>query len=312
MNTIGIDVGGTNIKAVLISPTGEILRRASLPTEAQRGRDVVIGIIHRGIELLVGDVATGDLGGIGIGVPGSIDFDHGTVLHPPNLPGWDEVPLVALMEERWKVPVLLDNDANCAALGEANFGAGQEVSHFIGITLGTGVGSGIIINREIYHGARGYAGEFGHASIDYNGPLCACGNRGCIEAYVGNSYLIANAKQRLAAHPESVLYAMATDDATLTPKDISDASAAGDPVATRILYDVGCTLGIAISNAANLMDIPTFIIGGGVSAAGKPLFDGIRETANTRVLKVHRGGIAILPAALGNDAGVMGAASLLA
>jgi glucokinase len=313
MTTIGIDVGGTNIKAVLTGRDRCILAKLSLPTYAERGPDVVIGQLHAAVEGLLEHASRDDLSGIGIGAPGSVDFERGMILHPPNLPGWEEVPVVALMRDRWQVPVRIDNDANCAALGEAYFGAGRRVAHFVGITLGTGVGSGIIIDRKIYHGEKGYGGEFGHTSIDYNGPPCGCGNFGCIEAYLGNSYLVANARERILHHPESPLYALLSEGTgALTPRHISEAAADADPVAFDILYDAGFKLGIAIANAANLLDITTFIIGGGVSAAGKPLFDGIAEGANGRALKVHRGFISILPAALGNDAGMLGAASLLA
>jgi glucokinase len=313
MTTIGIDVGGTNIKAVSIGPSGTPLEKISIPTFAERGPEAVIGQLHECVRLLTSTPSHPTLGGIGIGAPGSVDFERGMILHPPNLPGWEEVPLVRLMQERWRVPVKIDNDANCAALGEARFGAGRSIAHFIGVTLGTGVGSGIIFDQNIFHGEKGYGGEFGHASIDYNGPVCGCGNRGCIEAYLGNSYLVANARAEILLHPGCSLYSAITRDPDfLTPKHISEAADAGDAVARRILYDAGYMLGIAISNVANLLDVTTFIIGGGVSAAGEPLFDGAREAANTRVLKVHRGKIAVLPAALGNDAGMLGAASLLA
>lgn len=312
MSIIGIDIGGTNIKSVLIDPEGNILDRLSLPTLAEGGPEAVIAQLHASIEQLTAHHPRAALTGIGIGAPGSVDFDRGMILHPPNLPGWEEVPLVRLINDRWHAPVLIDNDANCAALGEAYFGAGTQADHFIGLTLGTGVGSGIVINRKIFHGEKGYGGEFGHTSIDYNGPACGCGNFGCIEAYIGNSFLVEHARAYIHHHPESILYeTVQRHPEMLTPKEISVAAAAGDSTAHEILYEAGYKLGIAVSNTANLLDITTFIVGGGVAAAGKPLFDGISEAANARVIKVHRGTVHILPAALGNDAGMLGAASLI-
>jgi glucokinase len=311
---IGIDLGGTNIKSVLLDADGNALQRASLPSCASDGPDAVIGQLHLSIETLLagGGHRAAQLGGIGIGVPGSIDFDRGLVLYPPNLPGWEEVPLVALIAERWNVNVAVDNDANCAALGEARFGTGRGIANFVGLTLGTGVGSGIILGGAIWHGEKGYGGEFGHTSIELHGPPCGCGNTGCVEAYVGNRFMIRNALPVIAHHPESALYRLAMEQPDdLTPLHISEAAAEGDALAREILFDVGSKLGAAIANTANLLDVTTFIIGGGVAAAGKPLFDGIISTANHRVLKVHRGCVTILPAELGNDAGMLGAASLL-
>ena len=313
MTRIGIDLGGTNIKSVLLNSDGIAIRRASFPSCATDGPEAVIAQLHVSIQTLLTEHGGGDaLGGIGIGVPGSIDFERGLVLYPPNLPGWGEVPLAALIAARWVVPVEVDNDANCAALGEAYHGAGRGIENFVGLTLGTGVGSGIVLGGKIWHGENGYGGEFGHTSIELHGPLCGCGNTGCVEAYVGNRFMIRNALPIIAHHPESALYrfAMETPD-ELTPRHISEAAAAGDALAREILFDVGSKLGAAIANTANLLDVTTFIIGGGVAAAGKPLFDGIVSTANHRVLKVHRGTLSILAAELGNDAGMLGAASLL-
>ncbi|MBI5645674.1 MAG: ROK family protein [Ignavibacteriae bacterium] len=313
MTVIGIDIGGTSIKGALVDAASrKILSQTAQPTCADEGLDRVVGQIHKVVAALLALPGGAESRGIGIGVPGSVDVARGLVLHPPNLRGWEEVPLGALIADAWALPVSLDNDANCAALGEATFGAGSGIRDFIALTLGTGVGSGIILDGRIHHGARGYGGEFGHMTIDYNGPMCGCGNYGCVEAYVGNSYIVARARADIAAHPESALYAVAMQHPEdVTPKLIAEAAQSGDSCAQRVLYDTGDKLGVAIASAANLLDVTTFIIGGGVSAAGAPLFDGIMSGARTRVLRVHRDDLRILPAALGNDAGVLGAASLV-
>lgn len=315
MITIGIDIGGSSIKAALTDTGTSILARTQRPTLAEGGVDETVGQLHACVEELIaahGAIAAGDVAGIGVGVPGAIDHDRGMVLYPPNLPAWKEVPLAALLSDRWDVPVLLENDANCAALGERHYGAGRSHEHFIALTLGTGVGGGIITGGRIFRGARGFAGEFGHISIDADGPACNCGSRGCIEAYVGIHYLMREALPDLRNDPDSLLHTRALNDAeALDPKDIAEAAAEGDATCIAILRRAGERLGVAIASAANLLDIETFIIGGGIAGAGAPLFDGIAQSARQRVLKVHRESLALLPAELGNDAGMLGAASLM-
>jgi len=228
------------------------------------------------------------------------------------MPAWQRVPLADLLHERWGCQVRIDNDANCAALGEAFFGAGANHPSFIGLTLGTGVGAGIIVDGGIYHGMHGFAGEFGHLTIDMNGPLCNCGNRGCIEAYVGIHHLLRDALPLLQADAHSVLHQQAmTAPAALSPKHIGEAAASGDETCIGILRTAGERLGVAIASTANLLDITVFIIGGGIAAAGDPLFGGVRESAACRILSVHRNALTVLPAQLGNDAGMLGASALV-
>lgn len=315
MITIGIDIGGSSIKAALTDPAGgRIFERTRRPTCADAERQRTINQIHTCIETLIRHAGGMNLNvnGIGIGVPGTVDVERGMVYHPPNLPAWDEVPLAEVVRQTWDMDVRIDNDANCAALGEAHFGAGRTLQHFIGLTLGTGVGSGIILNRRIFHGEHGFAGEFGHLSIDHDGTPCNCGGRGCIEAYIGIRYMMREAVPLLRADRLSPLQQRAAEEPeSLVPEDLSNAANAGDQTSAAILRTAGERLGVAIASAANLMDITSFIIGGGISAAGDVLFDGIRGCALERVLKVHREHLRILPAETGNDAGMLGAASLL-
>ncbi|MCB2205710.1 ROK family protein [bacterium] len=314
MTTIGIDIGGSSIKAALTEPGASVIANTRRPTLADGDRDATLGQINACIEELLSEASARDIDvqGIGVGVPGTIDIAAGVVYHPPNLPAWEEVPLAEILREKWDLEVRVDNDANCAALGEAHFGAGKAHTDFIGLTLGTGVGSGIILSNHIYHGQRGFAGEFGHISIDYNGTQCNCGNFGCIEAYVGIHYMMHEAIPLLRQAPHSPLHHRALEkNSDLQPHDLSTAADAGDEVSAEILRRAGRRLGVAIASAANLLDITVFIIGGGISAAGDLLFDAIRASAAERALKVHRDDFIILPAELGNDAGMLGAASLL-
>lgn len=309
---IGIDIGGSSIKAALTDAGRSILARTRRPTMAAFEVEKTIAQLHECIAELLAHAGDRTVAGIGVGAPGAIDLERGVVFHPPNLPAWNEVPLADLLIERWRVPVRIDNDANCAALGEAHFGAGRRHANFICLTLGTGVGGGIILDGRIHHGERGFAGEFGHITIHYDGPLCNCGNHGCVEAYVGIRHMMRDALPQLIEDPACALRGRAIENPEgLVPKDLSDAAALGDAAALRILRTAGERLGVAIASAANLLDITTFIVGGGIAAAGHPLFEGIIESARSRVLKVHRDSLAILPAELGNDAGMLGAAALM-
>ncbi len=310
MITIGIDIGGSSIKAALTDAGHGILKRTRRPTMAEFSKEQTFEQIHECIEELLPHAGSA-VEGIGVGVPGAIDLKRGIVFHPPNLPAWQEVPLAEILTTRWNIPVRLENDANCAALGEAHFGAGKHHQNFLGLTLGTGVGAGIIIENRIYHGERGFAGEFGHITIQYDGPACNCGNHGCIEAYVGIRYLMKEALPQLLMDEQSSLHTRAVANPEgLVPRDLSEAANSGDETATNILRTAGERIGVAIASAANLLDITTFILGGGVAAAGAPLFQGMLESARSRVLKVHRESLLIIPAELGNDAGMLGASSL--
>jgi glucokinase len=217
-----------------------------------------------------------------------------------------------LIEKEFKKKVYVENDANAAAIGELIFGVGKKLESFIMITLGTGVGGGIIIKNRIYRGEFGAAGEIGHVSIDHAGPQCNCGSTGCIEAYVGNHYLVSRIKKELADHQTSKIWELIDYDLEkLTPKIIEIASEKGDTYAQGVVKKMGFYIGCALASVSNLLDISTFIIGGGVSGFGKPLFDAIKETASSRVLTPLRKRVEVHPAKLKNDAGIKGASALV-
>jgi glucokinase len=311
MICVGLDIGATSIKGALTDAGNRVITKETRPTRSDEALPASLHEIHSCISALTAYSPSG-IQGIGIGVPGAVDQQRGIVNQPPNMPAWERVPLADILREQWKCDVRIDNDANCAALGEAHFGAGRDISTFVGLTLGTGVGSGIIINRHIYHGEHGFAGEFGHITIDMNGPGCNCGNRGCIEAYIGIQHLMREALPVLRANRSSALHAAAMERPDeLSPRDIGEAASRGDESCVQILDTAGERLGVAVAAAANLLDIGTFIIGGGIAGAGKALFDGIRRSAGERVLQIHRDRLAILDAQLGNDAGMLGASTLL-
>ena len=309
--TLGVDLGGTSIKIGIVSEKGKILKKLSVDSKAVDGPDSVVDQIKKGIDEIIRK-SKKKITGIGIGAPGVVTIKKGTVENPPNFPGWGKVNLGKLIEKEFDKKVYVENDANAAAIGELIFGVGKKYDSFIMITLGTGVGGGIIIEREIYRGEFGAAGEIGHLTIDHDGPHCNCGSKGCIEAFVGNRYLVSRIKEELPDHPESKIWELIDDDLQLlSPKIIDTASEAGDPYAESIVKQMGYYLGCALASVSNLLDISTFIIGGGVSGFGKPLFDSIKETASSRVLTPLRERIEVHPAKLKNDAGIKGASALV-
>jgi glucokinase len=308
---LGVDLGGTNIKIGIVSDKGVISKKISVETRAFEGPDAVVGQIKKGIRSIL-NKSQKKIYGIGIGAPGIVSLKKGTVENPPNFPDWKKVNLGKAIQKEFKKKVYVENDANAAAIGELIFGAGRKYHSFIMITLGTGVGGGIIIKDKIYRGEFGAAGEIGHVSIDKSGPKCNCGSSGCVEAYVGNHYLVSNVSKELPDYPSSKIWELIDNDLSkLTPKIIDIASEAGDSYAQSIVNQMGYYIGCALASVSNLLDISTFIIGGGVSGFGKPLFDSIRETASSRVLTPLRGRVKVHPAKLKNDAGIKGASALV-
>lgn len=308
---IGVDIGGTNIKIGIVTSTGKILKKITFRTEADKGPKTIIRKIISAIE----ELTTGSkykINGIGIGCPGVVIPGKGIVENPPNLPGWKKVNLKKIISKEFKKNVFVDNDANAAAIGELTFGNGKNYKSFIMVTLGTGVGGGIIINKKIYHGDFGAAGEIGHISIDYKGPKCNCGSYGCIEAYAGNQYLKRRVRLQLKSHPESKIWKLINNDLSkVSPRIIQQAAESGDKFAKSVIVELGFHLGAAFTSLCNVLDISVFIIGGGIAGFGKPLFDSIRKTISNRVMAPIRPRVRVHPAKLKNDAGIKGASALV-
>ncbi len=311
---IGIDLGGTFIKAGAVSKSGEILYRTSIPSNAEINPQAVVNQISLAVNAIRKEMNGKDLLGVGIGSPGVVDLEGGTVKYPPNFSNWK---VFRLGEETSKAiggaNVRVENDANAAAVGEMKFGAGKNLRSFLMVTLGTGVGGGIITDGTVFRGEDGGAGEIGHMTIDYNGPQCNCGNLGCVEAYVGQKYLSQRVLGKLKSHPDSLLNKIVNgNDDKLEPKLISEAADQGDQFALQIWEETGMYIGVAIAGAINLFDLSKVIIGGGVAKAGKPLLDSIEKTVKARVLSSLKPNVSIIPAQLKNSAGILGAAALIA
>lgn len=308
---VGVDLGGTSIKIGLVNKEGKIVKKISVESNAQNGPDEVVSQIKKGIRLLLKNTKD-KVEGIGIGSPGTVDSKKGTVENPPNFAGWEKVFLGKKIKKEFGVDCYVENDANAAAIGELIYGAGKKFNNFIMITLGTGVGSGIIINRKIYGGETGGAGEIGHTTIDHNGPQCKCGSKGCIEAYVGNNYIIKRVKEELPSHPDSLINKLIDNDMSpLTPKIIHEAALQNDTYAINFIVDIGTKIGHALANAVNTLDIANIIIGGGVAGFGDLLFNAIRESTVDRVMIPFKPRIIVKPAKLKNNAGIKGASALV-
>jgi glucokinase len=308
---IGVDLGGTNIKIGVVTDSGKIAEKIVVDTNAELGPKAVIAQIKKGIEKVYPKKKS-SIKGIGIGSPGVVSAEKGTVENPPNLPGWTKVNLRKVLEKEFNTNVFVENDANAAAIGELVFGAGKKLNSFLLVTLGTGVGCGIVFERKIFGGEHGGAGELGHTTIDHNGKKCNCGSVGCIEAYIGNNYLVCSVKEEIVNHKNSAIWNIIDNNLDLlTPKSICDAIALDDAYAKSIVADIGEKLGHSFASAANLLDISSVIIGGGVSGFGKPLFDAIAEAMKARVLKPLQSRVKILPAKLKNEAGIKGASALV-
>ncbi len=308
---IGVDLGGTNIKIGVVTNDGKIKEKVSLPTKAKKGPEFVVKQIIHGINE-VQKKSKVKIDGIGIGSPGSIIQNKGTVENPPNFPGWKKVHLGKLISKGTGLHTVVDNDANAAAIGEMIYGAGKETKNFIMVTLGTGVGGGIIIDGKIYRGERGAAGEIGHVTVNYNGRKCKCGSRGCVETYIGNSYLIDDVKKNLPRHENSKINELINGDLSLlSPKVISEAYKMNDKYAAEIIERAGLILGYGIASVVNLLDISNIIIGGGVAGFGKPLFGSVKKSIIERVMIPFKGNISVRRAKLKNDAGIKGAAALV-
>jgi glucokinase len=309
---IGIDLGGTSIKAGLVSSEGSILYQNKVPTLADHGPAAVIRQIDLALKDAMSRTGEKEVTGLGIGSPGVVD-DYGVVKAPPNFVQWDEVPLKKEIAGLFPgLPIGVENDANAAAIAESKFGAGVQYPNFLFVIWGTGVGGGIILNHKIFRGPTGGAGEIGHITIDYNGPPCNCGSIGCVEAYVGQKYLSQRAALRLHSHPESkILRLVGGDFSKIEPVYISQAAHDGDEVARAILMEAGHLLGIGLASVMNIMDLRVSIIGGGLSAAGDFVMNAVQQSVAQHVLKPLKNEIRVLSARLGNNAGILGAAGLV-
>jgi glucokinase len=303
----GIDIGGTKIALAVADLAGRIIEGARFPTRVEEGPHRIIETALAEIERMLSRTGA-RLAAVGVGCGGPLDRGRGLILSPPNLPGWDEFPIVKLVEERLGVPTLLDNDANAAALGEHRHGAGAGYRHLVYITISTGIGGGVIVRGELVHGVYDGAGEVGHMTVLPGGPECGCGGRGCLEALCSGTSIARRARARLAAGGVSSLSSLSAEN--VTAQAVAEAARSGDAVASEVWDETIEYLAVGVGNLFNVLAPEVVVIGGGVSGAGGQLFEPLRERVRGRVRMLPPEKINILQASLGGDSALHGAVIL--
>lgn len=312
---LGIDVGGTNLVVGSVAEDGQtLLAPASEPTHAEAGAtdvvDRLVALAERAIAATRQQAPGAEILGIGVGAPGPLDTKSGVVLLTPNL-GWVNMPLRQIIRDRLGLPAALDNDANCAVLGEWWVGAARGTRHAIGITIGTGIGGGLILDGRLYHGASDVAGEIGHTTIDTEGRRCKCGNYGCLEAYASGPNIAQRAVEALEAGAESRLPGYVGGDLKLvTAQTVYQAAQDGDELALEVVNDTAKFLGAGIGNLLNVFNPEVVVVCGGVTLAGDHLFVPLRREVARRAFKPAVNACRIVPGELAGTAGVYGAAKV--
>ena len=310
---IGVDLGGTNLRAGIVEiEKGIVLASNTVPTLAREGPEAVMGRMADLIKAAIGSCGLGveEIGGVGIGVPGVLDLDKGLTLFLPNLPGtWPNVPLSAAISEKVDLPVFLLNDARSITYGEWKFGAGRGVDTMACFTIGTGIGGGLVINGKLHLGIGGTGGELGHQTIDFNGPVCGCGNRGCLEAFASGPAIAGMGIKAVVQGLTTAIGKLVDYDLNrITPEVICEAARQGDLIARDIYEQAGTYIGIAVANILATVGPRKVVIGGGVAAAGELLLEPIRRTVHERVHIMPVDQTEIVQASLGLNAGLLGVA----
>ena len=304
MNAIGVDVGGTKIAAAVVTPEGEILNEVRYPSAGPKER--LLSSIARSVN----EVRDGfEVGGVCLAVPGTVSTVETKIIDAPNLHAIEGIPLKDELEERTGLATTVENDANAAAWGEFRFGAGSEVSHLIFITLGTGVGGGVISHGVLLRGAQGAGGEMGHITIQATGPRCGCGNHGCLEALSSGTAIARRAREVASEKPGSALGRLAVERAVLG-EDVAKLARQGDEAAISVLHETGVWLGIGLAGFVNVFNPEVIAIGGGAARAGDLILDAARHEVHLRAMSPSRDLVEIKEATLGAESGVLGAAAL--
>ena len=311
---LGVDIGGTKVAVGLVDRDGKILAQGRKPMTASGTPEAALQAVTGAIDLLSSSsVSSARFESIGICAPGPLDPKMGIVLNPPNLPCWRDFPLVEKITRQYGLPVRLDNDANAAALAETRWGAARGFHYVFYATIGTGIGTGIVLDGRIYHGNTGSAGEGGHVSIDYRGPVCGCGKRGCIEVLAAGPAIGARARTKLGAEPSrhSTMLDLAKGNvAAVTSELVGQAFVAGDALAREILLETVEVLTPWLGNIVDLLDPDVLVMGGGVATMLKPFFEDIKNRLPEWCVNPRASEIPLLMAHYGADAGIAGGAAL--
>jgi len=307
---LGLDVGGTKLAAGVVAGDGRVLSMQVAPSRVEEGPDVMI---ERHLDLGRSAVAAADVSweqirAVGIACGGPLDPFRGIIQSPPGLPGWDDVPLVAMVEQALQRPTVVDNDATACAIAEWWFGVGRKrgVRDLVYLTISTGVGGGLILDGRVYRGAAGNAGELGHLTVDYRGRQCGCGRRGCLEAYASGPQIAARTRECLAEGAASLLAELPD----VTARDVAEAAAAGDPLARDIWDETMAMLGSAVANILDIFNPELVVLGGGVTRSGDQLLVPVREAGLRQAMAPARNAADIVLAGLGDELGVVSAATV--
>jgi glucokinase len=306
-----IDLGGTQIRAALATAPNQLYQIIRLDTLAEQGPEATLRRLKQAVHQVAGE-AWAKVAAIGVIAPCPVDPWQGRILRTCNLPGWENLPLKEQLSSRLDRPVVVGNDANLAALGEQRFGAGQGHSDLVYLTLSTGIGGGVISGGQLLLGARGVAAEVGHMVLEADGPTCVCGGRGCLEALASGTAIAREARLRLQAGQTSAMLALAGGDPQrLTARLIGEAAQSGDPLALDLFQRAGFYIGLGLVNLLNLFNPAIIVVGGGVSQVGELLFEPMRQTVRARIDRLYWEECPIVPAALGDDAGLWGALAMV-
>jgi glucokinase len=311
---LAVDLGGTNVRVGAVDLEGRILRRISFPTQASLGREKVMGNILSKIRKVLAGFPREEfevIGG-GFGIPGAILLDKGIVTQSPNLPDWKDYDVRSPLQDGLGIPIFIENDANAFTLGEGWLGSARGVKDFCCLTLGTGVGGGIVLNGDIWHGAEGKAGEIGHMVIEVDGPLCQCGSSGCLEVFASGSAIRRMAIEAIEGNEETDLVQRCGGQIeAITSRAVYESARDGDPLSREIFRRMGGYLGVGLANLVNLLNVKLMVIGGQVSEAWDLFIDPARRELERRSLGSMGKGVKVKKAGCGNDSGILGAAYIV-
>ena len=311
---VGVDIGGTKLATVVADANGQILNKVCQPTESHRGFEHAIKLIVDMIDQLLHleQFTRDQISAIGISCGGPLDTKTGVVYSPPNLPDWDAIPLADIVESEFKIRPVIENDANAGALAEWRFGAGRGYNHVVFMTMSTGIGAGIVVDGRILHGASDCAGEVGHQVLIPNGPVCGCGNRGCLEAICSGPAIAQRAQEKVRKNPHTKILDLVDDNIeAIRSEEVLEAAKSADPLALDLIHEISFYMGWGIANLVNIINPDIVLIGTIAVAAGDLLLDPIRRTVLE--MSMQRSGeiVKIMPAQLGQQIGDLAAISLV-
>ena len=313
-HVVGIDIGGTKLAAVVADKDGNILQKVRKPTESEKGPQHAVQLLLGMVDevLGLGELNRKDISGIGVSCGGPLDTKTGIIYSPPNLPGWDALPLKDMIESEFHIPTVIENDANASALAEARFGGGRGYDYVLYMTMSTGIGGGIVANGKIYHGANDSAGEVGHQILLPDGPLCGCGQYGCLEALCSGPSIARRAQEAIGDQPHTRILALVEGHLNhVRSEHVLQAAREGDALAMALVEETAYYMGWGIANLVNILNPQIVLLGTIAVAAGDLLLDPIRRTVTEMAMQRPLEAVKIMPAELGDSIGDLAAISLV-